>query len=360
MNLSGQQWKQLQEALLDAFPNKSSLEQMLLFGLDKNLDAIAEGGSLETIVFSLIKTAVAQGWLLKLIYVARKSNPGNPCLKAIAEEFLHNWDASNFDDDIADTGGIQTSSILYDCSSNPTLVEAVDKDCQFLKQQEERKYDNVIESIYQSENHIKFNNLQLEHKYPNLVIINIQAFDVNLEKKIPQFYLILDISFGEVEEKFKYKESMGFTEREGYIRFGIKFGELCFKLINGSIPLNLRKIPTIEQVFGLVSTIGTDEYPTWQFKVDDKKKSTLFGSLINQELGILSLQNDYCLVEATFQVNVNSNNLGVTEQEGVWNDETSKKVKESKLRAFFKKVVEPKLKGYVSKVVLQYGSTTNV
>jgi hypothetical protein len=51
--------------------------------------------------------------------------------------------------------------------------------------------------------------------------------------------------------------------------------------------------------------------------------------------------------------------LGVTEQEGVWDDETNKKVKETKLRAFFKKVVEPKVKDYVSKVVLQYDSTTN-
>ncbi|MUG99208.1 hypothetical protein F7734_45725 [Scytonema sp. UIC 10036] len=88
MNLSGQQWKQLQEALLDAFPNKSSLEQMLLFGLDKNLDAIAEGGSLENIVFNLIKTSKAQGWLVDLIDAARKENPGNSKLSAIALELL--------------------------------------------------------------------------------------------------------------------------------------------------------------------------------------------------------------------------------------------------------------------------------
>ena len=40
MNLSGQQRKQLQEALIDAFPDKASLEQMLSFELDKNLDAM--------------------------------------------------------------------------------------------------------------------------------------------------------------------------------------------------------------------------------------------------------------------------------------------------------------------------------
>ncbi|MUG92830.1 NACHT domain-containing protein [Scytonema sp. UIC 10036] len=90
MNLSGQQWKQLQEALLDAFPDKSLLEQMLLFGLDKHLDAIVEGGSLEKIVFSLIKTALAQGWLVDLVRAAYNSNPGNLSLKIVADELLIN------------------------------------------------------------------------------------------------------------------------------------------------------------------------------------------------------------------------------------------------------------------------------
>ncbi len=49
--LSGQQRKQLQEALIDAFPDKASLEQMLSFGLEKNLDAIASEGNLSQKVF---------------------------------------------------------------------------------------------------------------------------------------------------------------------------------------------------------------------------------------------------------------------------------------------------------------------
>ncbi len=84
MDLSGQQRKKLQEAFIDAFPDKLSLEQMLLFGLDKHLDAIVEGGSLEKIVFNLIKTALAQGWIVDLIRTARKENPGNSKLSAIA------------------------------------------------------------------------------------------------------------------------------------------------------------------------------------------------------------------------------------------------------------------------------------
>ena len=40
MNLSGSQRQQLQKALMDGFPEKSSLERMLSFELNKNLDAI--------------------------------------------------------------------------------------------------------------------------------------------------------------------------------------------------------------------------------------------------------------------------------------------------------------------------------
>ena len=63
MNLSGQQRKQLQEALIDAFPDKASLEQMLSFELSKNLDVIASEGNLSQIVFELIKIAEAENWV---------------------------------------------------------------------------------------------------------------------------------------------------------------------------------------------------------------------------------------------------------------------------------------------------------
>ncbi len=77
MNLSGQQRRQLQEALIDAFPTTASLEQMLLFELDKNLRVISGEGSLQEIVFRLIRVADSQGWLENLVRAARNSNPGN-------------------------------------------------------------------------------------------------------------------------------------------------------------------------------------------------------------------------------------------------------------------------------------------
>ncbi|MDF5729079.1 MAG: CHASE2 domain-containing protein [Rhizonema sp. PD38] len=87
MSLSGRQRKKIQEALINAFPNMASLEQMLSFELNKNLRAIAPEGSLEQIVFVLIQAAESQGWIENLIHAAYKTNPGNPKLQAIAQTF---------------------------------------------------------------------------------------------------------------------------------------------------------------------------------------------------------------------------------------------------------------------------------
>ncbi len=90
MGLSGQQRKQLQDALLNAFPTLADLERMLVFGLDKNLRAIAGEGSLQEIVFKLIQAADSQGWIEDLVRAACDSNPGNQPLKATAETLLSN------------------------------------------------------------------------------------------------------------------------------------------------------------------------------------------------------------------------------------------------------------------------------
>ncbi|MCW5317712.1 CHAT domain-containing protein [Nostoc sp. KVJ3] len=92
MGLSGQQRKELQDALIDAFPNTAFLEQMLSFELDKNLRAIAGEGSLQDIVFKLIQTANSQGWVEDLVHAAYNSNPGNPKLRTIAGALLPNHD----------------------------------------------------------------------------------------------------------------------------------------------------------------------------------------------------------------------------------------------------------------------------
>ncbi len=85
---SRQQLKQLQLALINAFPSKSSLEQLLYFELEKNLNEITKDSNLQDIVFNLIQIAETQGWLVDLVRAARKENPGNSQLQVIAGELL--------------------------------------------------------------------------------------------------------------------------------------------------------------------------------------------------------------------------------------------------------------------------------
>ena len=98
MNLSGEQCKELKEALIDAFPKESSLEQMLFYELEKKLNVIVGGKSLQDIVFNLIKLTESEGWTKDLIYAACKSNPGNKPLKDFAGsigELTESLDQSN-------------------------------------------------------------------------------------------------------------------------------------------------------------------------------------------------------------------------------------------------------------------------
>ena len=60
MVISGQERKKLIDALIDAFPRKSLLEQMLSFELDQKLDVIAGGDDLKEVVFKLITKLEAE------------------------------------------------------------------------------------------------------------------------------------------------------------------------------------------------------------------------------------------------------------------------------------------------------------
>lgn len=85
MPLSGSQFQQLQQALLSAFPTHSALAQVVQFGLDQNLNAIAGPGILADVVFQLIIWTQAQGKTEKLVEAAYDQNPDNPALKAYVE-----------------------------------------------------------------------------------------------------------------------------------------------------------------------------------------------------------------------------------------------------------------------------------
>jgi hypothetical protein len=83
--LDGAQTKQLLEALLDAFPTQAGLAQMVKYGLNKPLAAIAGGANLTDVAFNLIQWAEARGMLDSLVVAARNENPGNLLLRDFAE-----------------------------------------------------------------------------------------------------------------------------------------------------------------------------------------------------------------------------------------------------------------------------------
>lgn len=87
MVLSGEQLKELHEAMLSAFPETNDLKIMVRFQLEKRLHAIAGGNNLYEIVFDLIERADSEGWLKDLVNKAYEYNSGNQKLKEFVEKF---------------------------------------------------------------------------------------------------------------------------------------------------------------------------------------------------------------------------------------------------------------------------------
>ncbi len=87
LELNGAQLKDLQGALMSAFPSRFAFEQLAQFKFEVNLNEIVkEAGSLEQVAFEVIGWAKSNGKLAWLIASARAENSGNPDLKAFADE----------------------------------------------------------------------------------------------------------------------------------------------------------------------------------------------------------------------------------------------------------------------------------
>jgi hypothetical protein len=86
MKLSGPQLKLLHQALMSAFPNRSTLDQFVQFYLGENLSTIAGGDTLSDLVFGLLRWAVAMGRVDELLRQAKEANPGNNDLHAAVEQ----------------------------------------------------------------------------------------------------------------------------------------------------------------------------------------------------------------------------------------------------------------------------------
>lgn len=81
MNLSRKEQKRLHEALLSAFPDESSLRQMVVLNFDKQANALIGGNNLSDKIFSLIEWAESRGKTKALLKAVQTANPDNPKLR---------------------------------------------------------------------------------------------------------------------------------------------------------------------------------------------------------------------------------------------------------------------------------------
>jgi hypothetical protein len=83
----GEDLRQFCEALANAYPRAVSLERMVQFRLDVNLEKVAGTGPLEEVVFRLVQWSIAAERFDELVAESHAFNPGNRALR----EFFQKW-----------------------------------------------------------------------------------------------------------------------------------------------------------------------------------------------------------------------------------------------------------------------------
>lgn len=85
MALKGPQYRQVVDALLDAFPAYDALAHMVKFGLGLNLERIASSNrDMTSVAFDLVQWAESHGRLDNLLDAALNENPHNPLLQQVS------------------------------------------------------------------------------------------------------------------------------------------------------------------------------------------------------------------------------------------------------------------------------------
>src|SRR5579871_1353886 len=89
MSFTTEQFKQLYQALLSAFPNVGELKIFARTELGQDLDQIAGGNTLAEVVFALIQWADAEGRSDELVRLANQKKPKNPLLSLFATQYFN-------------------------------------------------------------------------------------------------------------------------------------------------------------------------------------------------------------------------------------------------------------------------------
>jgi hypothetical protein len=90
MNLQGTDVEKLVNAMLKAYPEQCQLEEMVLYGLNKNLAVIvpSSNSTLRFIIFKLIKWAEANGTIRDLLRAISEYRPDNSELRTVINNLL--------------------------------------------------------------------------------------------------------------------------------------------------------------------------------------------------------------------------------------------------------------------------------
>jgi hypothetical protein len=189
-----------------------------------------------------------------------------------------------------------------------------------------------------------------ENKFPDCLYMQLEGILVESE----QIDLPITIEFNEQWESVE----------GGRVKFGLKGGTLKLNLENGHIPQNLCNLTGLKELkerqatekfqfpsICEVTTNGSELNPAWLFELK-RASSVLKGTLPKEKLGTLTVNNQPCCAEATFEVELKY--VHITGVEGLWSEKDSiNKQRIAQVRA--RKNLCGLLQPYVSRAELRYG-----
>ena len=294
MILTGEQTAELKEAIVKAY-REQELEILLSEKMAQSYEAIARGGDYRTRAFNLIEMLESNGGLEEFITVIKNDKPNSPYFKIITQ----------FRD-----------IPIHDI---PNLGMTISKD----------------------------------DKYKGELVF-FELYLCNEDTKKKKIDIILDITFGEAEEQFPIKSK--FTKENPLVKFGIKSGKLRLNFENAELPLSKRANIDLINSFQINLT-GNSENPVWEFEPGHGKK-ILKGRLSPQELGVIDVLSNACIITGSFETIIHINNIEITSQYGVW-DENTPTLKIKNHKVLFIKYIKPQLEDYLCQLILKYELRSN-
>ena len=189
-----------------------------------------------------------------------------------------------------------------------------------------------------------------ENKFPDCLYMQLEGILVESE----QIDLPITIEFNEQWESVE----------GGRVKFGLKGGTLKLNLENGHIPQNLCNLTGLKELkerqatekfqfpsLCEVTTNGSELNPAWLFELK-RASSVLKGTLPKEKLGTLTVNNQPCCAEATFEVELKY--VHITGVEGLWSEKDSIN-KQRIAQVMARKNLCGLLQPYVSRAELRYG-----